>query len=151
MPQPIFGNQHQGLSLQPNRVVLSTAGKDGKLLLIPRSARYLTAVGRLDASTTMSAVEMAEVIDTIHREFAEKWAPVPLGFVGHCYLGPPYEAHTLTVDGQIIEHYQCGQALPAPLEQARSLARTEHYLVIEVYSNRLVCVRADGSVVPVGG
>ena len=117
----------------------------------PRSSRYRTAVGRLDASATLTPAQLREVIDDIHREFAERWSAIPLGFVGHCYLGPPYEAHTLTVDGQIIEHYVAGQALPGRLEQARALARTEHYLVIEVYPDQLVCVRADGSVAKVEG
>ncbi len=152
MPRPILGQQQQlGQALQAGPAVHTGAGGGAKLLTAPRSARYLTAIGRLDASATLRPVELAEVVDALHREFADKWAAVPLGFVGRCYLGAPFEAHTLTVDGQIIEHYQRGQALPGPLEQARSLVRTEHYLVIEVYSDRLVCVRGDGSVVTVGG
>jgi hypothetical protein len=138
------------VSLQrgPTAAVATTTG--GRLLTSPRSSRYLAAIGRLDASATLTPVELSEVIDAIHREFAEKWAAVPLGFVGHCYLGPPYEAHTLTIDHQIIEHYERGQVLPGPLEAARALARTEHYVAIEVYSDKLVCVRADGSVVTMG-
>jgi hypothetical protein len=152
MPRPIFDNQQQrGMSLQPGPRARQAAAQPGKLLTTPRSARYLAAIGKLDSSTTMTQVELQDVIDAIHREFADKWSAVPEGFVGHCYLGPPYEAHTLTIDGQIIEHYQSGQPLPGPLEEARSLARTEHYLVIEVYTDRLVCVRTDGSVVTMGG
>jgi hypothetical protein len=150
VPRPLLGQQ-QGVHLQsgPTSAVAATTG--GRLLTSPRSARYLAAIGRLDASATLTPVELSEIIDAIHREFAETWAAVPLGFVGHCYLGPPYEAHTLTIDHQIIEHYERGQALPGPLEAARNLARTEHYLAIEVYPDKLVCVRADGSVVTVGG
>lgn len=151
MPRPIFGTQRRSTALHTDRKVGAAQSAGATVLTAPRSSRYLAAIGKLDASATLRPAELAEVIEEIHREFAEKWAAVPLGFVGHCYLGPPFEAHTLTVDGQIIEHYQRGQALPGPLEQARSLARTEHYLVIEVYQDRLVCVRADGSVVTVGG
>lgn len=151
MPRPIFGKQRTSTALRTDRKVGAAQGAGAKVLTAPRSSRYLAAIGKLDASATLRPAELAEVIEEIHREFAEKWAAVPLGFVGHCYLGPPFEAHTLTVDGQIIEHYQRGQALPGPLEQARSLARTEHYQMIEVYQDRLVCVRADGSVVTVGG
>ena len=150
MPRPLLGQQQHGVRLEP-AAASRQAAAGGRLLTAPRSARYVDAVKRLDASATLTPVELSEVIDAIHREFAEKWAAVPLGFVGHCYLGPPYEAHTLTIDHQIIEHYQRGQALPGPLEAARSLARTEHYLAIEVYPDKLVCVRADGSVVTVGG
>lgn len=152
MPRPIFGRQEQAPLLRLDRAATgrSTTAPGSRVLTAPRSARYVAALRKLDAAATLTTVELAEVIDAIHREFAEKWSAVPLGFVGHCYLGPPYEAHTLTVDGQIIEHYQRGQALPGRLEEARSLARTEHYLAIEVYSDRLVCVRTDGSVVTVG-
>ena len=150
MPRPLIGQEQQSVRLQPSPLS-STSAAGGRLLTAPRSSRYLAAVRRLDASATLTPVELNEVIDAIHREFAEKWAAVPLGFVGHCYLGPPYEAHTLTIDHQIIEHYERGQALPGPLEAARNLARTEHYLAIEVYPDKLVCVRADGSVVTVGG
>ena len=138
------------MHLRTDAAVTRTAASGAQVLTAPRSARYLAAVKRLDASATLTPLELNEVVDAIHREFAEKWAAVPLGFVGHCYLGPPYEAHTLTIDHQIIEHYQRGQPLPGPLEAARTPARTEHYLAIEVYSDRLVCVRADGSVVTVG-
>lgn len=152
MPGPIFENPRQrGMSLGPEPRTRQAAAGSGKLLTTPRSARYLSAIGKLDGSSTMTPVELQDVIDAIHREFTEKWSAVPQGFVGHCYLGPPYEAHTLTISGEIIEHYQAGQPLPGRLEEARSLARTEHYLVIEVYTDRLVCVRTDGSVVTVGG
>ncbi len=153
MPSPIFGTQRTGTgsALHTDRKVGAARVAGAKVLTAPRSAGYLAAIGKLDASATLRPVELAEVIEEIHREFADKWAAVPIGFVGHCYLGPPFEAHTLTVDGQIIEHYQSGQPLPGQLEQARSLARTEHYLIIEVYQDRLVCVRTDGSVVTVGG
>lgn len=152
MPKPIFGRQDQVPLLHLDRATTAATSTTGgsRVLTTPRSTRYVAALRKLDSSTTMTTVELAEVIDAIHREFTEKWSAVPLGFVGHCYLGPPYEAHTLTVDGQIVEHYQRGQALPGRLEEARSLARTEHYLSIEVYSDRLVCVRTDGSVVTTG-
>lgn len=151
MPRPIVRSEGRLVdpgALQGSRPSTRTGGR---VLTTPRSVRYRAAIGRLDVSATLSPLELAEVADAIAREFADQWASVPLGFVGHCYLGPPYEAHTLTIDGQIIEHYVRGQALPGRLESARSLARTEHYLVIEVYPDRLVCVRTDGSVVSMEG
>lgn len=147
MPRPIVRSEGRLVAPGALQSPRPSTRSGGRVLTTSRSARYRTAIGRLDASATLGAVELAEIADAIAREFAEQWASVPLGFVGHCYLGPPYEAHTLTIDGQIIEHYVRGQALPDRLESARSLARTEHYLVIEVYPDRLVCVRTDGSVV----
>ena len=151
MPRPLFANQQHGARLTPGTAARRTAAPSGRLLTASRSARYLAAIARLDASVTLMPAELDEIIDDLHREFAETWSAVPLGFVAHCYLGPPFEAHTLTIDGAIIEHYRGGEALPGPLEQARALARTEHYGVIEVYPDKLVCVRTDGSVVTWGG
>ena len=150
MPRPLFGPDRQGISLDRAPAVRASTGTGTGVLTTARSERYRAAVRRLDASATLSPVELQEVVEELRREFEEKWAALPLGLVAHCYLGPPFEAHTLTVDHQIIEHYKSGQALPGPLEAARSLARTEHYLTIEVYGDRLVCVRPDGSVVTVG-
>lgn len=150
MPRPMFGPQQQGGRLIPGATRRTAASTGGRLSTATRSSRYVAAIGRLDASATLLPIELEEIVDGLHREFAETWSAVPLGFVAHCYLGPPFEAHTLTVDGAIIEHYRSGQSLPGPLEQARALARTEHYLVIEVYLDKLVAVRADGSVVTLG-
>jgi hypothetical protein len=150
MPRPMFGREQQGGRLVPGVTRRATPSTGGRVSTTPRSARYRAAIGRLDASATLLPIDLDEIVDGLHREFAETWSAVPLGFVAHCYLGPPFEAHTLTVDGAIIEHYRSGQALPGPLEQARALARTEHYLVIEVYLDKLVAVRADGSVVTLG-
>lgn len=142
---------------QGRHVSLSAASRTGssstgtsRILSDQRSSAYLTALSRLDASVTLTPVETAEMVDAIHREFADHWATVPLGIVSHCYLGPPFEAHTLALDGSIIEHYRRGEPLPGLMEQARSLTRGDTYLCIEVYSNRLVCVRQDGSVVIMG-
>jgi hypothetical protein len=115
-----------------------------------RSAAYLAAIRRVDAGGVQKAIDLTEIAGAIHKEFAEKWAPFPLGIVSHCYLGGAYEAHVLTPDLDIIEHYQRGQALPNGLERARGLARTTTYLAIEVYTDLLVCIQHDGSTVAVG-
>lgn len=145
MPRPLLGSQQQTGRLSPS--VARRAPSAGRLKSTARSARYMAAIARLDASATLLPVQIEEIVDDLHREFADTWSAVPLGFVAHCYLGAPFEAHTLTVDGAIIEHYRTGEVLPGPLERARALARSEHYGVIEVYRDRLVCVHSDGSVV----
>ncbi len=150
MPRPMFGPQQQGGRLDPGVTARAAPATGGRLSTTPRSARYVAAIERLDTSATLLPIDLDEIIDDLHREFTETWSAVPLGFVAHCYLGPPFQAHTLTVDGAIIEHYRAGQALPGPLERARALARGEHYCVIEVYPDKLVAVRSDGSVVTLG-
>jgi hypothetical protein len=119
------------------------------VLAQPRSGRYTAALRRLDASAKLTPVETAALIDDIFHEFHERWASVPLGIVSCCYLGSPFEVHTLDADGSIIEHYAVGRPLPGGLERARQLARADTYLAIEVYPDRLLCVRADGAVVTV--
>ena len=45
-----------------------------------------------------------------------------MGIVSRCYLGDPYEVHTLDISGNIIEHYKQGEPLPEYMEKARGLA-----------------------------
>ena len=137
---PLLRNQAKG-----------PVSSSAKVLTQPRSRRYATALGALDASATLTPVETAALIDDIHREFNDTWAAVPLGLVSCCFLGPPFEVHTLDPGGAIIEHYAVGRALPSGLERARQLARADTYLAIEVYPDRMVCVRADGSVITLEG
>lgn len=151
MPRPrIDLGARQDGTLSAGRRSRPAPSPTGKLLDAARSPRYLAAIGRLDASGRLSPVEITEIVDTVRREFEDRWSAVPLGIVSHCYLGSPFEAHTLTVDGSIIEHYRAGEALPGPLERARGLTRSTTYLAIEVYGDRLVCVHPDGSVTVLG-
>ena len=84
-----------------------------------------------------------EIIDAIRGEFPEiEISGVLLGFVSICYLGKPYEVHTLDMAGEIIEHYKSGQTLPGELEKARSIAMRGGYAFIEVYVD---CCRAISS------
>ena len=71
---------------------------------------------------------------------------IMLGIVSICYLGKPYEVHTLDVTGQIIEHYPGGKALPGGLEKARSLALRGGYAFIEVYVDCCRAIGRNGSV-----
>ena len=72
--------------------------------------------------------------------------PGLLGFVDKCYLGAPYEVHTIDLSGGIIEHYKRGQILPNGMEKARTLAMSGSYQFIEVYTNCLRAVSSNGSV-----
>jgi hypothetical protein len=125
----------------------NVAGATRRLHTGRRSAHYVAAIRGLDTTGTRGAADFGGFIDDIRREFTDKYCTLPWGIVGKCYLGDPFEVHTLTMDGSIVEHYRIGQELPAGLERARTLARSEQYLAIEVYANRLICLRQDGSVV----
>ncbi len=145
MPRPMMNRRNE--NIVPPGLRTQRSGGRGRLLSAPRSRRYLTAIAGLDPSGQVSRVDVDDIVDRIHKEFADAWASIPLGIVGRCYLGVPYEVHTLTMDGAILAHYRTGEALPGPLERARGLAQSESYLAIEVYPDRIVHIRIDGSVI----
>lgn len=145
MPRPMMNRRNDNVALPAVRPTRS--GGRGRLLSTPRSRGYLAAIAGLDPSGQVGRVDVDDIVDRIHKEFADAWASLPLGIVGRCYLGAPYEVHTLTMDGEILAHYRTGEDLPEPLERARELARSETYLAIEVYPDRLVHIRTDGSVI----
>ena len=115
-----------------------------RLLRQPRSKRYMDAIHKLDAGGhTMNQSKVDSIIDAIREEFPEiELSGILLGYVSKCYLGDPYEVHTLDLVGEIIEHYKKGQTLPNGMEKARGIAIRGGYDCIEVYVD---CCRAIGS------
>jgi hypothetical protein len=147
MPKPLIRKLTTGSEFHSRPAAKNTRGATQRLHTGRRSSAYLSAIRGLDATGTRGAAQLDGFVDDIRREFADRYCTVPWGIVGKCYLGENFEVHTLTIDGSIVEHYRTGQELPAGLERARTLARSEQYLAIEVYVNRLICLRPDGSVV----
>lgn len=119
-----------------------------RLLRQRRSKEYMEAMHSLDAGGHVhNQRKVNEIIDTIRSEFPEvELSGILLGYVSICYLGKPYEVHTLDMTGQIIEHYKAGQALPGGMEKARGIALRGGYEFIEVYVDCCRCVSANGSV-----
>lgn len=119
-----------------------------RMLRQPRSKRYMDAMTKLDAGGhTHNENQVREIIDAIKAEFPEvEITGVLLGFVSKCYLGTPYEVHTLDMTGNIIEHYKAGQTLPGGLEKARAVAIRGNYSFIEVYVDCCRCVSSNGTV-----
>ncbi|MDR2327453.1 MAG: hypothetical protein LBE51_18885 [Acidovorax sp.] len=111
-----------------------------------RSAAYVQAVTQLDAGGHVhSPAATQALIDAIRQELPEVSVDaLPFGIVSRCYLGAPYEVHTLDCSGSIIQHYKTHESLPASLERARSLALHPGYAFIEVYGSRLIAVSASG-------
>lgn len=155
MPKPML-RQPQTQS-QPGSILSATQQQEQKqqvqqmdkmkldrLLRKPRSKQYMEAIHKLDTGGhTNNQNKVNEIIDTICNEFPEvEISGVLLGFVSICYLGKPYEVHTLDMTGQIIEHYKSGQMLSGGLEKARSIAMRGGYDFIEVYVD---CCRAINS------
>ena len=88
---------------------------------------------------------MAALREVISAEFPDGPGNWPLGWVSKCHLGSPFEVHTLDFSGEIVRHFKRGEAMPDGLERARGLAASGQYALIEVFSNQLVAIAADGS------
>lgn len=119
-----------------------------RILRKARSKEYMDALHKLDAGGHVhNQQKVNDIINAIQQEFPEiEISGILLGFVSICYLGKPYEVHTLDMTGQIIEHYKAGQTLPGGLEKARSVALRGGYDFIEVYVDCCRCISANGSV-----
>jgi hypothetical protein len=112
-----------------------------------RSLRFVDALRRLDPGTGRT-VEVDELVETLRSEFP-LGCTVPIGYLARCYLGDPFEVHTLDLAGRIVEHARVGEPLPVLFAPARRLALHPAYLAIEVYPDRLLCIREDGAAVEV--
>mgnify|MGYP004631712455 CR=1 FL=1 len=124
-----------------------------KLLRKPRSKEYMEALHKLDAGGHVhNQDKVNDIIRTIQEEFPEvQLGGILLGYVSICYLGKPYEVHTLDLTGGIIEHYKTGETLPGGLEKARTIAMRGGYEFIEVYKDCCRAVSASGYVAIIPG
>ena len=132
---------------QTQKTALSQMQID-RVLSRKRSKEYMDAITRLDAGGHMHNQQKVDaIIEIIQDEMPEIEIDMgPHGIVSKCYLGDPYEVHTLDITGQIIEHYETYRRMPDIMEKARGLARSGSYSFIEVYPHALRAVKADGTV-----
>ena len=119
-----------------------------RVLRQKRSKKYMDAIHRLDAGGhTHNQQKVNEIIAALRDEFPEvQLSGILLGYVAICYLGHPYEVHTLDMTGEIIEHYKCNETLPGGLEKARSIALRGGYDFIEVYTDCCRAISHNGTV-----
>ncbi len=119
-----------------------------KRLRSKRSSAFIEAMAKLDASGVVATKEkVQELIDQIASEFPELAVDqLPLGIVSKCYLGNPYEVHSLDTRLQILDHYKRGEIVPNGMEKARRLAMHPSYAYIEVYMNMIAAVSLSGEV-----
>lgn len=167
MPKPMINTQNQVKNHIDTGKLSATNQSNGKakignlmdkmkldrLLRNKRSEKYMKAMRELDAGGHVNNQDQVNnIIDTIKNEFPEvEIADVLLGIVSICYLGKPYEVHTLDIAGRIIQHYKAGQPLPGELEKARSIALHGGYEFVEVYAGSCRCVSSSGAVSVVEG
>ena len=160
MPKPMLKPQQQNQTVQGG--ILSATNSQAqkqqtqqidkmkldRLLRQPRSKAYMDALHKLDAGGHVhNQHKVNDIVNVIRSEFPEiELAGILLGFVSMCYLGKPYEVHTLDVTGGIIEHYKAGNALPGGMEKARSIAMRGGYDFIEVYVDCCRAISGNGAV-----
>lgn len=144
----ILSATQQQTQAQKQQVQQIDKMKLDRLLRQPRSKAYMDALHSLDAGGHVhNQKKVNAIIDAIRNEFPEvEISSILLGYVSVCYLGKPYEVHTLDMTGQIIEHYKAGQTLPGGLEKARSIAMRGGYDFIEVYVDCCRCISSNGRV-----
>lgn len=162
MPRPMLRTPQTQTQTQTNNILSATYNnqqqkqqqqqmdkmKLDKLLRKSRSKEYMEAIHRLDAGGHVyNQNKVNDIINTIKGEFPEvELSGILLGYVAVCYLGKPYEVHTLDITGGIIEHYKAGQTLPNGLEKARSIAMRGGYDFIEVYVDCCRAISSSGAV-----
>lgn len=165
MPKPMLRTPQQAQNQMQTNSILSTTNisqrqnqnqqqqqidqmRLDRLLRRPRSKAYMEAIHKLDAGGHVhNQAKVNEIIDTIKNELPEvDLSGVLQGFVAICYLGRPYEVHTLDMIGGIIEHFEAGRPLPDGLEKARGIALRGGYDFIEVYVDCCRAISANGAV-----
>lgn len=140
--------QNKNLNLDTNKKQSVSMGfTSDRDILKKRSKRYLDMIAGLDAKTLTETKGMNELMNAIQEEFGTAdIANLPLGIVAKCFLGHPHEVHTLDLSGsQIIKHYKIGESLPDGLEKARALAKHNAYAFVEVYRDKVILIREDGT------
>lgn len=157
MPRILLGSPHA----TTDTVLPTTRGGTATLsmqavedrLRRKRSRHYIEAIAGLDAGMhTCSRHDVEAMLDAIRAELPEITIDrLPLGLVARCYLGTPYEVHTVERSGTIIRHYKSFEALPGLLEKARGLALHGGYAFIEVYEDKLIAVAESGDTSVVKG
>ena len=155
MPKPILNPYQSKKQTQAIHIMASNLKQPqidklslDRLLRKSRSKEYMDAIHQLDAGGHVhNKKEVNEIINTIKSEFPDvDINGILLGFVAKCYLGAPYEAHTLDLVGEIIEHYKRGEILPGGLDKAKSIALHGGYDFIEVYTDCCRAISSNGSV-----
>lgn len=104
-------------------------------------------ISKIDAKNHTDTKGMEDLLKEIQEEFGTaSLVSLPLGIVSKCFLGHPYEVHTIDLSGNlIINHYKTSEVMAADFEKARTLAIHNSYAMVEVYKDKMILIREDGS------
>lgn len=132
---------------QPSRTgpVVSREQLNARLRM-KRSSAYMEAIQKLDSG---GHTHNREAVEALVAAIAEEFPDItidqqPVGIVAKCYLGAPYEVHTLDRVGNIIQHYKSFESLPPLLARGRALAMHAQYAFVEVYTDKVIAVTTNG-------
>ena len=160
MPKPLLSSpkereekQQSLLNTYEEQVKRKSSSQPGKLeldrlLRKPRSKEYLEAMQKLDTGGHVhNKAAVQDILDALAKEFPEICLPdILLGIVAPCYLGDPYEVHSVDIAGNITTHYKSGQQMPGSLEKVRGMVMNGGYILVEVYTDCCRAVSANGTV-----
>jgi hypothetical protein len=120
---------------------------DDRDILKKRSQQYLNLLKGIDTELSTETRGKEKLMGKIQEEFGTaELANLPLGILAKCFLGHPHEVHTLDlVANQIIKHYKIGEPLPDHFEKARTLAKHNAYAFVEIFKDKLILIREDGT------
>jgi len=149
MPRILFDTEQLKTGIDsPSQVQARMTGIcSDRELLKKRSAKYVNLFSSIDQKSLTEVAGWQTLMDEVTAEFGTAALNnLPLGIVAKCFLGDPYEVHILDLSGEmIIEHYKIFEPMPGEFEKARTLALHDAYCFIEVYPDKLILVKDDGS------
>lgn len=147
MKKIIFNNLKTEMQPPQERSAKLTGFSSSRDVLKKRSQKFIKIFSELDHDTLTKTHGFNALLEAVREEFGEAaLADLPIGIVSKCYLGHPFEVHTLDLGGtQIIQHFKSNETMPGEFEKARTLAKHNAYCFIEVYKDKLVLIREDGT------
>ncbi|WP_294285367.1 hypothetical protein [uncultured Chryseobacterium sp.] len=145
MARILFQNQSLNSASESRQTSLKTfTDRD---ILKKRSQQYMNLIKGIDTELLTETQGREVLMEKIQDEFGTaELANLPLGILAKCFLGHPHEVHTLDLSAnQIIKHYKIEESLPDHFEKARTLARHNAYAFVEVFKDKLILIREDGT------
>jgi hypothetical protein len=140
--------QDNDINIDSNKKSLLTTGFiSDREVLKKRSKKYMDLIAGLDSKSLSDTKGMNALINAIQEEFGTaELTSLPIGIVAKCFLGHPYEVHTLDLSGsQIIKHYKASETMEAEFEKARTVAQHNAYAMVEIYKDKIILIREDGT------
>jgi hypothetical protein len=146
MPRIILQNENVNINLE-TKSTLKTGFLNDRDVLKKRSKKYLDLISSIDTKTISDTKGMSDLLNAIQEEFGcAELTSLPLGIISKCFLGHPYEVHTIDLSGStIVKHYRINEMMQGDFEKARNLAKHNAYALVEIYKDKIVLIREDGS------